>query len=54
MYYFRDDVEQPDTEIGEEKVVTDDVPEKHRLKKLSDTPTLSTPSKPNEKKPWKG
>ncbi|PWA74199.1 protein RKD1 [Artemisia annua] len=46
----RDDVEQSDTEIGEEKEAEDVAPEKRRLKKLSDEPSLSTPSKPKEQK----
>ena len=62
MYYFRDDVEQLDSAIGEKEVIefnTKEVEEKvkahaavekRRFKKLSDEPSLSTPSKPDETK----
>ena len=42
------------TKEVEEKVKAHAAVEKRRLKKLSDEPSLSTPSKPDEKKTKKG
>ncbi|PWA81531.1 protein RKD1 [Artemisia annua] len=50
LYLKKEDVEELDTEIGEEKEAKAVAPEKRRLKKLSNEPSLSTPSKPNEEK----